>query len=51
MVTHDPVAASYADRILFLADGKIVLDRPAMTPAEISSTMLSLENLLPGARA
>jgi putative ABC transport system ATP-binding protein len=24
MVTHDPVAASYADRVLFLADGHIV---------------------------
>jgi putative ABC transport system ATP-binding protein len=24
MVTHDPVAASYADRVLILADGKIV---------------------------
>jgi putative ABC transport system ATP-binding protein len=24
MVTHDPVAASYAERIIFLADGKIV---------------------------
>ena len=24
MVTHDPVAASYSDRVLFLADGKIV---------------------------
>jgi putative ABC transport system ATP-binding protein len=24
MVTHDPVAASYADRVIFLADGKIV---------------------------
>ena len=24
MVTHDPSAASYADRIIFLADGKIV---------------------------
>jgi putative ABC transport system ATP-binding protein len=24
MVTHDPVAASYADRIIFLADGRIV---------------------------
>ena len=30
MVTHDPVAASYADRVLFLADGQIVseLDDP-----------------------
>ena len=24
MVTHDPVAASYADRVVFLADGKVV---------------------------
>ncbi len=30
MVTHDPVAASYADRALFLADGRIVdeMDEP-----------------------
>jgi putative ABC transport system ATP-binding protein len=30
MVTHDPVAASYADWVLFLADGRIVdqLDHP-----------------------
>ena len=30
MVPHDPVAASYADRVVFLADGGIVdeLDRP-----------------------
>jgi putative ABC transport system ATP-binding protein len=30
MVTHDPVAASYTDRVLFLADGRIVeeLRRP-----------------------
>jgi putative ABC transport system ATP-binding protein len=30
MVTHDPVAAAYADRVLFLADGRIVaeLDEP-----------------------
>ncbi|MYQ47877.1 ATP-binding cassette domain-containing protein, partial [Streptomyces sp. SID4985] len=24
MVTHDPVAAAYADRVIFLADGRIV---------------------------
>ena len=31
MVTHDPAAASYADRVLFLADGKIVdqMDDPS----------------------
>ncbi|GAA3346148.1 ABC transporter ATP-binding protein [Amorphoplanes nipponensis] len=28
MVTHDPVAASYADRVLVLADGRIVHDMP-----------------------
>ena len=30
MVTHDPIAASYADRIVFLADGQIVdeMDEP-----------------------
>ena len=33
MVTHDPVAASYADRVLFLADGAIV-DEMAHPTAE-----------------
>jgi putative ABC transport system ATP-binding protein len=28
MVTHDPVAASYADRVMVLADGRIVQDMP-----------------------
>jgi putative ABC transport system ATP-binding protein len=30
MVTHDPAAASYSDRVVFLADGRVVgtLDRP-----------------------
>jgi putative ABC transport system ATP-binding protein len=32
MVTHDPRAASTADRVLFLADGRIVGD--LATPAE-----------------
>ncbi|MFJ9176204.1 ABC transporter ATP-binding protein [Streptomyces sp. NPDC102360] len=32
MVTHDPVAASYADTVLFLADGRLVgrLDAPSV---------------------
>jgi putative ABC transport system ATP-binding protein len=32
MVTHDPRAASYADRVLFLADGRIVdeLEHPTV---------------------
>jgi putative ABC transport system ATP-binding protein len=30
MVTHDPIAASYADRVIFLSDGRLrgELDRP-----------------------
>jgi putative ABC transport system ATP-binding protein len=43
MVTHDPVAASFADRIVFLADGHVVEDRGAATPEEISSIMLGME--------
>ena len=43
MVTHDPVAASFADRIVFLADGRIVDDRPRSTAAQISELMLGME--------
>lgn len=45
MVTHDPIAASHADRIVFIADGKIVADRAAMSAAAISETMLNLESV------
>ncbi|MGH9214533.1 MAG: ABC transporter ATP-binding protein [Acidimicrobiales bacterium] len=31
MVTHDPIAASYADHVLFLGDGKIVDEMPNPT--------------------
>ena len=42
MVTHDPVAAAYADRALFLADGRIVdaLDGP--TAQRVLDRMKSL---------
>jgi putative ABC transport system ATP-binding protein len=43
MVTHDPIAASYADRIVILGDGRLVADRPKSSAEEISSFMLSLE--------
>ena len=43
MVTHDPVAASHADRILFLADGRIVRDTGRSSAEEISAFMLSME--------
>ncbi|CAL9635893.1 ABC transporter ATP-binding protein [Streptomyces pilosus] len=35
MVTHDPVAASCADRVLVLADGRIVRDVPQPAPERI----------------
>jgi putative ABC transport system ATP-binding protein len=35
MVTHDPAAASYADRVLFLADGRIVDDMSNPTPERV----------------
>jgi len=43
MVTHDPIAASYADRVVFLADGAVVEDKPRSDAAEISRFMLSME--------
>ena len=43
MVTHDPIAASYADRVVVLGDGRVVADRPRSTAEEISAFMLSLE--------
>ena len=43
MVTHDPVAASYADRILVVADGRIAGDYPAMPATEIARLMVNLE--------
>jgi putative ABC transport system ATP-binding protein len=43
MVTHDPIAASFADRIIFLADGRIVEDRGRSTASEISEFMLGME--------
>lgn len=38
MVTHDPIAASYADRVVFLADGRIVDDLPAPTADSVLET-------------
>ncbi|WP_040699841.1 ABC transporter ATP-binding protein [Nocardiopsis kunsanensis] len=39
MVTHDPVAASYAQNVLFLADGELVDAIEAPTPAVVSERM------------
>jgi putative ABC transport system ATP-binding protein len=39
MVTHDPLAAAIADRILFLADGLIVRDLPRSEPSAVIAAM------------
>ncbi|HVR06213.1 MAG TPA: ABC transporter ATP-binding protein [Solirubrobacteraceae bacterium] len=39
MVTHDPRAASIADRILFIADGLLVRQLSGATPAEVLNVM------------
>ncbi len=43
IVTHDPRAASYADRIVFLQDGLIVRDEPRMSSDAILDVMKGLE--------
>jgi len=42
MVTHDPLAASYADRVVFLADGRIVDEIATPTVDSIIDRMKSL---------
>ncbi|SDZ28574.1 putative ABC transport system ATP-binding protein [Micromonospora pattaloongensis] len=42
MVTHDPIAASYADRVIFLADGRIVDEMTGPTRDGVLETMKRL---------
>lgn len=42
MVTHDPVAASYADRVVFLADGRVVDELIDPTPDHVLDRMRNL---------
>jgi putative ABC transport system ATP-binding protein len=44
MVTHDAVAAAIADRILFLADGHIVLDRGRSSEEEVLAALKDLHH-------
>ena len=39
MVTHDPVAAAYADAVVFLADGRIVDQMAAPTAERVLERM------------
>ncbi|WLW51595.1 ABC transporter ATP-binding protein [Streptomyces sp. SX92] len=43
MVTHDPVAASYADRVVFLADGRIVDEMHEPTADGVLDLMKSFD--------
>jgi putative ABC transport system ATP-binding protein len=43
MVTHDPVAASFADEVLFLADGRIAGSLEAPTPDLVAARITKLE--------
>jgi putative ABC transport system ATP-binding protein len=42
MVTHDPVAASYADRVVFLVDGRIVDEIHQPTTDSVMDKMKTL---------
>jgi len=43
MVTHDPVAASYADRVVFLADGRVVDNMNGPTAESVLERMKNLD--------
>lgn len=45
MVTHDPVAAGYADRAIFLADGRIVEDITDPTSDRVLDRMRNLQDV------
>jgi len=42
MVTHDPVAASYADRVVFLVDGQIVSESARPTAEAVAAELARL---------
>jgi putative ABC transport system ATP-binding protein len=42
MVTHDPTAASYADRVVFLVDGRVVDELTDPTAPAVLATMARL---------
>lgn len=42
MVTHDPVAAGYADRVVFLADGSVIDEMSGPTPERVLDRMKTL---------
>jgi putative ABC transport system ATP-binding protein len=51
MVTHDPVAAAYTDRVVFLADGRVVDELRTPTSDSVLARMAQLQNQSMAARA
>ena len=49
MVTHDPAAASWADRVIFLADGRLASELADPDPRSVAAMMAGLEQT--GARS
>ncbi len=47
MVTHDPLAASYTDRVVFLADGRVVDELLAPTAESVAEQMTTLQTRPP----
>ena len=43
MVTHDPAAAAYADRVVFLADGRVAGEITDPTAAQVVDHLLEIE--------
>ena len=48
MVSHDPGAASWSDRVVFLADGHVVDELRAPTPERVLERMAALDHLVVG---
>ncbi|PZF93394.1 ABC transporter [Micromonospora endophytica] len=51
MVTHDPVAAAHADRVVFLADGRLVRELAEPTAERILDVLAHLDPAVAGAPA
>jgi len=47
MVTHDPTAAAYADRVVFLVDGRVVDSLTGPTTTTILAAMASFDHAAP----
>jgi putative ABC transport system ATP-binding protein len=49
MVTHDPAAASYADRVVFLADGRAAGELAKPTPDTVLDHLMRAGQPVPAA--